>query len=347
MAKKRLKKSVKNKIACFFALLVETVILIVIALYFTMFVLAKGPSPTARNLFVMSVRETSALKFLANLYCSEEEIAEIENSTELVYEGTDTSLINIQDNEDNDSGNSKGGVDEWGLVDDDNDGLILEEIVGDGYRGYMLVVLDPSRVIVGSRPDMYEQRGFTVDQYAEYYGAVAAINAGGFYDPNGMGDGSIPDSLIVYDGKYYYTELGTRDGFVGLDDKNIMYVGRMTLEDIQNANIQYGVCFGPALVVNGEMVDPNSLPSGVNPRTAIGQRSDGAILMLVIDGRQATSLGAKYQDLAEIMYSYGAVNANNLDGGSSSLMWVNGEYVNNSASVIGIRDMPSSFVVLP
>lgn len=312
-----------------------------------MFVLAKGPSPTARNLFVMSVRETSALKFIANLYYSEEEIAEIEKISEVVYTGTDTSLVNITKKEEENTTNDTPQADEWGLIDEDNDGLILDEVTGDGYRGYMLVVLDPSRVKVGTRPDMYEQRGFSVEEYAEHFGAVAAINAGGFYDPNGTGDGSIPDSLIVYDGKIYYSELGTRDGFVGLDDNNIMYVGKMSLADIQNANIQYGVCFGPSLVINGEMVPAESLPSGVNPRTAIGQRSDGAILMLVIDGRQATSLGAKYQDLAEIMYAYGAVNASNLDGGSSSLLWMNGKYVNNSASVIGIRDMPSSFIVMP
>jgi exopolysaccharide biosynthesis protein len=47
------------------------------------------------------------------------------------------------------------------------------------------------------------------------------------------------------------------------------------------------------------------------------------------------------------MVEYGAVNACNLDGGSSSLMWYNGEYINNCASVIGIRPGPTAFLVLP
>ena len=115
---------------------------------------------------------------------------------------------------------------------------------------------------------------------------------------------------------------------------------------MRDANIQYGCCFGPVLVHNGEGVDPDSLADSINPRTAIGQRSDGAVLMLVIDGRQVISLGATYQDLVEIMLRYGAVNACNLDGGSSSLMYYNDEYVNNCASVIGIRPVPSSFIVL-
>ena len=68
--------------------------------------------------------------------------------------------------------------------------------------------------------------------------------------------------------------------------------------------------------------------------------------MLVIEGRQPSRLGASYTDLAEVMLRFGAVNAVNLDGGSSSMMYYNGEYINNSASVIGIRPIPTSFVVL-
>jgi exopolysaccharide biosynthesis protein len=104
------------------------------------------------------------------------------------------------------------------------------------------------------------------------------------------------------------------------------------------------VCFGPVLVTNGVPCDV--VNSGVNPRTAIGQRSDGAVLLLVIDGRQTISLGATYQDLVDVFLEYGAVNACNLDGGSSTLMWFNGGYVNNCASLVGIRKVPSTFLVL-
>ena len=78
-------------------ILLETVLLLVVALYGVMYVLAKGPSPTARELFVRSVRETSAIGFLAELYLSEEEIAQIEASGDQVeeYVQTDTYLITI------------------------------------------------------------------------------------------------------------------------------------------------------------------------------------------------------------------------------------------------------------
>ena len=91
---------------------------------------------------------------------------------------------------------------------------------------------------------------------------------------------------------------------------------------------------------------PGNRTAGLNPRTAIGQRSDGAILLLVIDGRQVISIGASLWDLVDIFQKYGAVNACNLDGGSSTLMWYQGDYINNCASVIGIRPVPTTFLVL-
>ena len=332
-------------------ILLETVLLLAVALYGVGYVLAKGPSPTARDLFVMSVRETSAVGFLANIYFTDEEIAQIESADNTVeeYIETDTSLITITKPEDNpgQTGENQGPVaDAWGLVDEDGDGIIIEQVSGEGFSGYMMVVQDPSRVIMGSVPTSYGARGYTVEQMVAQFDAVAGTNAGGFEDPDGKGNGSIPNSLVVFEGKIYYEGKGVQDGFVGLDDNNILHVGKLTAAQIKEKNIQYGCCFGPVLIANGESCDPAGLASGLNPRTAIGQRSDGAILMLVIDGRQAISMGATYLDLVDIFLEYGAVNACNLDGGSSSLMWYDGEYVNNCASVIGIRPVPTSFLVL-
>ena len=330
------------------AVLLVVVLLLAVALYGVMFVLAKGPSPTAQKLFVRSVRETSAVGWLANLYFSEEEIARITGAdTEMLYQEMDTSLIELPDRDDQPADPDGGPVaDAWGLVDEDGDGIIVEEVRGEGYSGFMMVVLDPSRVIMGSVPSSYGSRGYTVAQMVEKFDAVAGINAGGFYDPGGNGNGSIPDTLVVYEGKIYYEGSGIRNGFAGFDSNHILHVGRFTPAQIRQRDIQYGVCFGPVLIVNGEPVDPDSLGSGVNPRTAIGQRSDGAVLLLVIDGRQVSSLGATYQDLVEVFLSYGAVNACNLDGGSSTMMWYEGDYINNCASVVGIRPVPTSFLVL-
>ena len=329
----------------------ETALLLVIALYGLMFVLAKGPSTTARDLFVMSVRETSAMGWVANIYFSDEEIAEIENQKDVEdFIETDTSLIQIpKETEPQDGATPTEDAgpqpDAWGLIDEDGDGIILEEVKGEGYSGYMMVVLDPSRVIVGSVPKSYGARGYTVEEMVRHFDAVAGTNAGGFHDPNGSGNGSIPDTLVVFEGQVYYSNMGIRAGFVGIDSNHILHVAnKITEAEIKEKDIQYGVCFGPVLVANGKPCDVNI--SGVNPRTAIGQRSDGAILMLVIDGRQVISMGATMQDLIDIMMDYGAINACNLDGGSSTLMWYVGDYVNNCASVVGIRPVPTAILVL-
>ena len=67
--------------------------------------------------------------------------------------------------------------------------------------------------------------------------------------------------------------------------------------------------------------------------------------MLVIDGRQVNSLGASMADLVDVMVRYGAVNACNLDGGSSSNMVYEGEILNDGVAVTGSRRIPTTFVV--
>ena len=333
-----------------FLVLLETVLILAVILYGAMYVLAKGPSPTARDIFVMSVRETSAIGFLAEFFFTEEEIAQMEAKPDVEeYIETDTSLITITKPEDmpvTDNPEQGPVPDAWGLVDEDGDGIIVEPVRGEGYSGFMMVVLDPSRVIMGSKPGSYGARGYTVAEMVAEFDAVAGINAGGFEDPNGNGDGSLPNTLTVYEGKIYYEGKGTGKGFVGFDADHIMHVGNLTAKEIKERNIQYGVCFGPVLIANGASCDPAGLTSGLNPRTAIGQRSDGAVLLLVIDGRQVISMGARYLDLVDIFLEYGAVNACNLDGGSSTLMWFQGDYINNCASVVGIRPVPTTFLVL-
>lgn len=321
-------------------LLLETLLLLAIGLYCVMFVVAKGPSPTAGRLFVRSVRETSAIGFLADLYFSEDEINEMISSGSVEYVETDTQLI------EHDTSDHTVEPDAWGLIDEDGDGIILEPVKGEGYSGYMMVILDPSRVILSTRMEDYGYRGYTVAQHCEMNNAVAGINGGAFNDPSGNGNGSVPEGLVVYDGQQF-NRAGVKQGFAGIDADHNLHVGCRNGKDAEDANIMYGASFGPVLLQNGEMTGYDTLESGLNPRTAIGQRSDGAFLFLVIDGRQVISLGCTYLDEAEIMLRYGAVNAVNLDGGSSTMLWYNGEYVNNCASVIGIRPIPTAFVVLP
>jgi len=343
--KKKSSQRVWRGVGRFFLLLIETALLICIAVYAAGYVIVHGPYSSGKY-FVMGLSESSAAKFVPKLYFSEEELSHVREDTVEEYVPTDTSLITIN-TDGTQHAEGTPWTDAYGHVDEDGDGIIIETVKGKGYSGYMMIVEDPSRVIMGSIPSSYGREGYVVKEFVEHFDGVAGTNAGGFYDPNGMGDGSIPDSVVVVDGQIYYSEFGCRDGIAAIDSNHILHVAQyMSRQDLINNDIQYAVCYGPVLIANGEQTRDFGFYDGLNPRTAIGQRDDGAFLFLVIDGRQVVSMGASYQDLAEIMLSYNAVNALNLDGGSSSMLFYNGEYVNNKAYVIGIRDIPTSFVVL-
>jgi exopolysaccharide biosynthesis protein len=160
--------------------LLETVVLLVVILYGVMYILAKGPSPTARDIFVMSVRETSAMGFLADLFFTPEEIAAIEAGEEVEdYIETDTSLIVIPSEPDDQQTETGPVPDQWGLVDEDGDGIIVDQVRGEGYVGYMMVVLDPSRVIMGCVPESFGVRSYTVEQMAQKYPNMTQPNRRG------------------------------------------------------------------------------------------------------------------------------------------------------------------------
>jgi cell division protein FtsB len=237
--------------------------------------------------------------------------------------------------------------DAWGYVDEDGDGLILVPIRGK-FTGYMLIVLDPSRVVLSCEPKMMGSHGYDVQHFVEKEDGVAGINGGSFADPGGHGDGSLPDTMIFSHGEPYCGGQGMGYYFTGIDDQYVLHVGVPTAEKAQELHIQEGCCFrpGPILVQDGQLAPENKLSSGLNPRTAIGQRSDGAILMLVVEGRQPSRIGCSFREEAELMLRFGAVNASNMDGGSSTMMWYEGEYINNRANVINVRYIPTSWVVL-
>ena len=323
----------------FLLLVLETLLILVTGVYGVIFLLSKGPSSSAKELFVHSVNETSAIGFLSRICLSDEEVDSILANANAEEEAVqmDTSLF---------SDAAAAEDDIWATKDEDGDGIILEEVKGRSYSGYMMIVKDPKRVQVVINKDQFLYKGKTVEEYCKMYDAVACINGGGFEDANGQGNGEAPDSMVVVEGEIYAPWGGTHNGFVGIDADGILHVDCQSTQAIKDAGIQYGCAYGPILVENGDY-SPNLRDdgTGINPRTAVGQRADKSILLLVIDGRHVSSLGATYNDLADIMLDYGAINAGNMDGGSSTLMYYNGEYVNNKAAVIGIRPIPSAWIV--
>ena len=236
------------------------------------------------------------------------------------------------------------------LTDDDGDGIINYKFHYKGATVYAIIVLDPSRVYVGTalpEPTEWSGWGLTLDAMAEQYGAVAGINAGGVLDEGGGGNGWPPSGITLSRGTTFSTlQYGP---IAGLDRGNHMWAGYYDYEECQAIGIRDAVCFGPALIVDGVPVDPSTLETGIGARTAIGQRADGSIVMVAIDGRQGYSIGVTFEDCVRIMAEkFGCVNASNMDGGNSTCMYFAGEAVNRSANQAGgTRNLPDAWLVDP
>ena len=220
--------------------------------------------------------------------------------------------------------------------DPNNDDYKIIEINGKGYSGYLAVIYDPSRI-----KTVYTKKLGTSGQYlkqmAKDNDALIAINGGGFEDPNFNSNGADPLGITFSGGKLITSKTwrGT-GGLIGFTEDNKLVLGKMTVKQAQEMKVRDGVTFGPFLIINGKKSTILGNGGwGTAPRTAIGQRKDGIVLFLVIDGRTVTKPGANMNDLIEIMENYGAYNAANLDGGTSSAMLVNGEIINDPVDSTG------------
>lgn len=227
--------------------------------------------------------------------------------------------------------------------------LNLERIESPRYIGYILEIPDPRRIQVATAANIQE-KGDTTSNIAKMNGAVAAINGGGFHDPNGTGTGRLPYGFILHDGEYIIgKDVGPDEDvdFVGFSKSGNLIAGNYDKTELGDMNAMEGITFGPPLIVDGKkMITEGDGGWGVGPRTAIGQRKDGTVLFLVIDGRQpGYSLGATLRDVQDVLYEKGAYIAANLDGGSSSTLYLNGKVVNKPADLLGERMIPTAFIV--
>nr|MBQ4317648.1 phosphodiester glycosidase family protein [Clostridia bacterium] len=223
-------------------------------------------------------------------------------------------------------------------------GLMISTVEGDGYKGKIMLIDDPSRVYLAQTktPDV---EGMRILNFLDEYDAVAGINASGFADPGGEGDGSEVIGLSCSSGKFW-GEFVNYYGSVVLTESDKLVVGNITVWE--NYDIRDGIQFGPVLVANGKAQVTGSAGYGIQPRTAIGQREDGVIAFLIIDGRNPLhSLGTTVGELAKIFLDYDVVNASCCDGGSSTVMAYEGKVINKNSSLNPAygRRMPNAFLV--
>ena len=223
-------------------------------------------------------------------------------------------------------------------------GILIARIEGKRWKGVVAVVDDPTRLFVGSIP-WFSQEGYgmRLDTLMERYNAVLGLNGGGFDDTVGQGRGAAPIGVIITDGQLWQGgEWGEYD-VCAFDKDGKLYVGRRLARDLLEAGVHSAVSFGPALVIDGVIQEFNT--QNWEPRSAVGQRADGKILLMALEGRAVSAQGADMQTLAEVMVQYGAVNATNLDGGASSSLLYKGELMHTCNAIAGLRLIPNGILV--
>ena len=350
ISKKNSKKYFTSFMSKLLAIVLVTVIAIFITLIIMFFLICHGPSKKATELFTTTFLETGQMKFIVSIFLSDKEVQEIvaKNSMSEMTEEVNTDLIDVKKSTINDS-----------------EDIELVQISGNTFSAKMLIIKDPSRVKLATTYPWGEY-GQELDKLVKKSGAVAGVNGGLYVSDSNKG--GKPLGLVVCDGIIQYNNPTGYAGLhlIGFDTENILRI--INLEGmsasqieklVKEEKIRDAVVFQEEssdknnhfvkLVVNGEPRQLNGSGSGANPRTVIGQRKDGAVLLLVTDGRGASGhLGATASDLIDVMMEYGAVNAANLDGGSSSSMYYNDKYEMTSVTLYYSNSswkLPTAFVV--
>ncbi|TNJ61865.1 phosphodiester glycosidase family protein [Paenibacillus hemerocallicola] len=222
----------------------------------------------------------------------------------------------------------------------------IEPIEGAKFKGHLLIVRDPKKIRLAVPAKV--GKGEKVSSMVKRTGAIAGVNAGGFVDPEWMGNGFQPTGIVISGGKIFYNDgaMNTSTSIVGIDKDGRMVAGKYTPNQMLAMGVQEAVTFTPKFIVDGKGLIPNQASGwGIAPRTCMAQTADGTILFAIIDGRQPHSIGATLYDIQEILLEKGAVIAANLDGGSSTVLVHDNEIINKPASPHGERYLPTAFLV--
>lgn len=344
---KQSKENKKTKIPTIFTILFSLGSIGIIVVLFLLY----GPYRGFRDWYITTAMTTMTHQYLAYWFYDEDTIEYVLDNNKVVDldQDTDASLI--------DTSLASANVTEYENEyekailerDPENNDYKIIEISGKGYDGYLVAVYDPSRVHTVCTENLGKS-GQYLTTMAKNNDALIAINGGGFNDPNFNSTGGDPLGITVCNGKYLtQAQYGGSGGIIGFNQDDVLVLTKCSMAEAQKNGIRDAVTFGPFLIVNGT---PAKIVGnggwGEAPRTVIGQRKDGIVLFLVIDGRKVGKAGASIKELQEIMINYGAYNAANLDGGTSSVLVVNDQIVNDPIDSTGAhktRPISTGFIL--
>lgn len=340
---KEKKKSIRGKV-------LKTILVLFILGCITGLTLLYGPWHGFRDWLITTAMTTLSHQWMATTFYSDETIQSVlaENTVIETGETTNTEeveIIVVLDEEVYENEYEEAIL----KKDEENDLYKVIDIKGEGYTGHLVAIYDPSKISVCTTKYLGTKGQYLVDM-ANENDAVVAINGGGFIDPNYNSLGGVPQGIVIKNGKIISNKSYKKSGgIIGFTEDNKLVLGKMTAQEALNKGVRDAVTFGPFLIVNGK---PSFIKGnggwGTAPRSAIGQRKDGIVLFLVIDGRMIGRPGADMVDLTEIMQNYGAYNAANLDGGTSCGLVVEGELINDPVNGNGkhkTRMIATGFIV--
>lgn len=298
-----------------------------------------GPFNNLKKTVVGTAMATFTHRYIARAFLSDAEINKILNNNSSASGNEKQDLNKVQAQHINDSK------------------IVLHKIQTQKFDGYVMEIDDPTRVKVALTKKLGKE-GQKTSVIAKEHNAIAAINGGGFSDqsPDGKlwaGTGAYPTGLVMHDGNVLFSDIKSEDRVqdppvVAITDKGLLMVGKYSINQLKQAGVKEALSFAPILIINGKkQIDSGNDSQGLNPRTAIGQKKDGTILFLVIDGRQGFKLGASLKEVQDILYEFGAINAIELDGGSSTTMYYNGDVINNPCDPLYERTVATALYVTP
>lgn len=316
----------------------------------TVLILLYGPFIGFREWLVTTAMTTMTHQYFATWFYDDETIQYIldKNRVVEINETTDVNSINFAN-----SNKVTEYENEYERAilerDENNNDYKIIEISEKSFDGYLVAVYDPSRIHTVVTENLGKS-GQYLTTMAKNNDALIAINGGGFDDPNFNSTGGSPLGITVCNGEYVTTKsYGGSGGIIGFTEDNKLVLGKMSVSEAKKQGIRDAVTFGPFLIVNGK---PSAVLGnggwGDAPRTAIAQRQDGIVLFLVLNGRRPGKVGADMNDLIDILERYGAYNAANLDGGTSSVLVVNDVIVNDPIDSTGAhktRPISTGFIV--
>ena len=292
------------------------------------FFITYGPIDYVRNLVITTAMQTRNHQWIAYIFYSDKTINKVMSSNYIEKFNEDVNVddivIDTKEKKTYDNEYEK----ELLTREPGNDLYKVIDVKVGNAKGYLVAIYDPTKVrLLRTKKFDAGTYGERVVDMCSRYGGVVCINAGGF--SNGLANGSdIPMGYVIDDGEVVWDPgTGNKGDIIGITNDGKLKLMNATGNEAIKSGIEYGVEFGPFLIVNGKSANMEGTPYGVANKCVIAQRKDGVMMFLVTEGETYID-GASLKDVLGVLEKYGAYNAANLDGGQSTSLIVENKMIN-------------------